>query len=91
VLDLLRATRTHPDIAIGASPRAGLALVRAASASAVASGRDHVLPDDVKLMAEPVLAHRLVLHPAAEVAGGRGGPTVVDILGRVPVPVVARR
>ena len=67
-LALVRATREDPRVALGASPRAALALVRCAQARAVLAGRDFVLPDDVKTLAGPTLAHRLVLHGA----GGRG-------------------
>jgi len=62
ILDLVTATRTHADIALGASPRATIGLYRAAQASALLEGRDFVIPDDVKRLAVPVLAHRLVAH-----------------------------
>src|SRR5438093_1192730 len=82
---LVTATRVSPQIALGASPRASVWLVRAAQARAVAEGRDYVLPDDVKALAVPVLAHRLIPKQA------RGGATiardeVVALLGQVPVP-----
>ncbi|GAB4007639.1 AAA family ATPase [Nocardioides ultimimeridianus] len=83
---LTSATRTHPDLLLGASPRATLHLVRAAKAYAALHGRDYVLPDDVRTLALPVLAHRL-LPSASTSAGGR---TVDDVLGAiaasVPVP-----
>ena len=84
---LVEATRAHPDVALGASPRASLALTRCAQARALAMGRDYALPDDVKALAPPVLAHRLVPRRGPR-AGLGGGRLVVDaILSRVPVPL----
>jgi len=87
VLDLIGETRTHPDLTVGASPRATLAVLRAAAAVAVASGRGYVTPDDVKLVAEPALGHRVVVHPAAELAGVTPSATIAEILSRLVVPV----
>lgn len=86
-LDIVRATRSHPDLSVGASPRAALALVRGAAAVALSEGRGFVVPDDVKRVAGPVLAHRVVAQAAATMAGAGPSATVADILGRVPVPV----
>jgi len=69
VVDVVAATRTLPEVRLGASPRASLALLRAAQVRAVADGRTFVLPEDVKVLAVAVLAHRLVLAPEAEFAG----------------------
>jgi MoxR-like ATPase len=91
VLDIVHATRNHPDLIVGASPRAALSVVRAAAAAAVTRARTYVTPDDVKLVAEPTLAHRLQAHPAAELAGATASATVADILSRIPVPVGAAR
>ncbi len=91
VLDIVHTTRNHPDLLVGASPRAALSVVRAASAVAVTKGRNYVTPDDIKLVAEPTLAHRLQAHPAAELAGATTSATVIDILARIPVPVGASR
>ena len=91
VLDVVRATRAHPDLAVGASPRAALAVLRAAGALALAGGRGFVVPDDVKEVAGPVLAHRLVLQPAAAMAGAGPSTTVAEILDRIPVPVGPER
>jgi MoxR-like ATPase len=85
ILDLVAATRAHADLAVGASPRAGLAVRRAAAALAVADGRNYAIPDDVKAVAEPALAHRIVVHPVAVVSAAM---VVAEILGRLPVPVV---
>jgi MoxR-like ATPase len=86
MLDLVAGTRTHPELALGASTRGALALYRAAQALAVTHGRDYVTPDDVKALAEPVLAHRLVTRSWA--AGGHpdAGPVVRDILSKLKVP-----
>jgi MoxR-like ATPase len=91
VLDIVATTRNHPDLTVGASPRAALSVVRAAAAVAVTRGRTYVTPDDIKLVAEPTLAHRLQAHPAAELAGATTSATVLDILSRLPVPVGASR
>jgi len=85
VINLVSATREHSDLRLGASPRASLHLVRAARAHAVLGGRGFVLPDDVKELAVPVLAHRLI--PTAEARIGRrdAQQIVADLLERVPV------
>jgi MoxR-like ATPase len=70
VVALLGRTREDPRVELGASPRAGLMLLRAAKARALLAGRDHALPDDVQRMAEAVLAHRIVLAPEAVEASG---------------------
>lgn len=88
ILDLVEATRRHSAIEVGASPRAGLAVLRAARALALADGRAYVLPDDVKRVAVPALAHRVVVHPLAGALGSDAGAAVVaEILARLPVPV----
>jgi MoxR-like ATPase len=90
VIDLATATRTHPDLRLGASPRATLHLLRAARAYAATDGRDFVLPDDIQALAEPVLAHRLL--PTAEAQIARRDPELVvaEIVDRVPVPNAGR-
>jgi MoxR-like ATPase len=84
---LATSTREAPDIALGASPRASVWLVRCAQARAAAVGRDYVLPDDVKLLAEPVLAHRLV--PKVRAGAGVTRQVVARVLDDVPVPLHA--
>ena len=81
VVALLAATREHPLSAAGASPRAGLQLLRAARAHAALQGRDFVLPDDVQALAQPVLAHRIKPVPAAPDAQAE---IVADALSTVP-------
>ncbi len=90
LLSIVEATRTHPDLALGASPRAALAMGRAARAAAVLEGRDYVVPDDVKSLVEPVLAHRLAPRDAAaEPAARRDQVRAVlgDVLERTEVPL----
>jgi MoxR-like ATPase len=89
-VDLVSATRSSPELRLGASPRATLQLVRAARAMAALDDRDYVLPDDIQALAAPVLAHRLL--PTAEAQISRRAPeqVVTDILARVPVPVGPR-
>ncbi|HLV71337.1 MAG TPA: MoxR family ATPase [Vulgatibacteraceae bacterium] len=85
-IDLVSATRTHPDLRLGASPRATLQLVRAARAYAALDDRDYVLPDDVQDLAVPVLAHRLLPTPEAQVERRRPEQVVTDLVKRLPVP-----
>ncbi len=87
VVALLRQTRGDPRLYLGASPRAGIALLRVAKARALAEGRDYVAPDDVKAVAAPVLAHRLILAPEARSAALSAEELVADALARTPVPV----
>jgi MoxR-like ATPase len=87
LLDLIEATRTHPELYLGGSTRAALGLYRAAQALALLEGREYVVPDDVKRLAKPVLGHRLL--PRAARAAGAADPTedvLEEILGRTKVP-----
>ena len=86
LLQIVEETRKHPDIVLAASTRAALGLYRAAQAHALLDGRDFTVPDDVKVLAEPVLAHRLVSRGWS--AGGHpdAAPFVREILQRVEVP-----
>ena len=86
VVDLIRASREHTGLSFGASPRAANMLACAARALAALSGRDYVIPDDIKLLATPTLRHRLVLSPAAEIEGLQADEIVADIVDRTPVP-----
>ena len=87
VVALLRHTRASSRLALGASPRSGIALLRVAKARALSEGRDYVLPDDVKAIAEPVLSHRLILAPEARSAGLTAGELVREAVEQTPVPV----
>jgi MoxR-like ATPase len=87
VVALLRHTRASARLALGASPRAGISLLRVAKARALAEGRDFVLPDDVKALAAPVLAHRVILAPEARSAGLTAEEIVHEAVDGTPVPV----
>jgi MoxR-like ATPase len=85
-VSLVRATRDHPAIAVGASTRAALLMVRAAKAIGVLEGRDFVLPEDVQAVIRPVLRHRIVLEPSAEVEGMKPDGAVEEVIRAVAVP-----
>jgi MoxR-like ATPase len=91
VVSLARATRDHGDVLLGASPRAMVSLTRAAQARAAMQARPFVLPDDVKAVATPVLAHRLVPRSRGTVGSGTARDVVRELLERVPVPLGAAR
>jgi MoxR-like ATPase len=86
ITDLTRRTRQSTDIYLGASPRGTLSLARASQARAALSGRDHVLPDDVKDVAVPVLAHRIIVSPAARLRELSAERIVQEIVHNTPVP-----
>ena len=86
VVDIATATREHPSVELGMSPRATIALHTVAKTLAAASGRDFVVPDDIRDVAEPVLAHRLVLAAEAELNATTASDVVAEVLRRVPVP-----
>jgi MoxR-like ATPase len=87
VVSLLRHTRTSANLALGASPRAGISLLRLAKARAATEGRDYTLPDDVQALAEPVLGHRLLLSPEARTLAVSPEEAVREALAQTPVPV----
>ncbi|GAA0558098.1 AAA family ATPase [Actinomadura livida] len=86
---VVAATRAHADLRLGASPRAGIALLRAARVRAAAAGRSYIVPEDVKALAVPVIAHRLIVTPEAELRGRSGADVVAEALGSVPTPQAA--
>jgi MoxR-like ATPase len=86
VIEFVRATRDHPAVELGASPRAALALLRAARGLAAISGRDYVVPDDVKALVRPVLSHRLILTPEAQMAERTAVQVLDELLDSVPIP-----
>jgi MoxR-like ATPase len=88
IVQLVGATRDHPDVYLGASPRGSLALFKTAQALAAIRGRDYVTPDDIKLMAEPALAHRVIINPASRMKDYASEMVVEEALKRVPVPGV---
>ncbi|HMO55870.1 MAG TPA: MoxR family ATPase [Roseiflexaceae bacterium] len=86
ILALVTATRSHEDVYLGASTRGSLALYRTAQAYAAIAGRDYVIPDDIKLLAGPVLAHRLIVNPSARIRSVTAETIISDILNTVAVP-----
>ena len=88
LLDITAATRNHRNLRLGLSPRAVLALQRVSRALAAASGRTYVIPDDIKALARPVMAHRMILTPEAQLSGLTAGAIVEDVLGSIPVPSI---
>ena len=87
IVDVTGATRSHPDIYLGASPRASIMLLRAARAMAASNGRDYVIPDDVKMLAVPVLAHRVIAAADAVMAGRGTEAILTEVLQEIRVPV----
>jgi MoxR-like ATPase len=90
IVSLVEATRHHEDVFLGASPRGSIALFNASRAWAGVRGREFVTPDDVKLLAEPTLAHRIIVGPAARMRGIESRRVVRDLLGSVPIPTGGR-
>lgn len=86
MVDLVRRSRSNSDVYLGASPRGSLALYRAAQARAALYGRDHVLPDDIKALAQPILGHRIIVNPAARLRGVTSERIIQEILLTTPVP-----
>jgi MoxR-like ATPase len=100
IVRLVNSTRSHPDVYLGASPRGSIALYRAGQAYAALGGRDYVIPDDIKRLAEPALAHRLIIKTSASIRDVDAGTIVKELLDSVPiearipasrVPVTPRR
>jgi len=88
MVDIVAATRAHSQVDVGASPRGSLALLKVSRARAAIAGRDFVTPDDVKAVAMPALAHRIILKPDPWIRGVRTTAVLADVLGAVPVPKV---
>ena len=86
IVELVRATRSHPDVYLGASPRGSLALHKTSRALAAILGREYVIPDDVKALAEPTLAHRLIISPSARIKNVDARSIIQETLDSVPVP-----
>jgi len=89
MVDIVAATRAHTQVEVGASPRGSLALLKVSRARAAIAGRDFVTPDDVKAVAMPALAHRIILKPDPWIRGVRTSSVLADVLGQVPVPKVS--
>ncbi len=86
IIDIVTATRNQPDIYLGASPRGALALYRASQARAAVGGRDHVIPDDVKALAESTLAHRVIVGPTARIKDITARSLIGNLINTIPVP-----
>ncbi len=86
IIDLVNASRQHPDVYLGSSPRGSLGLFRTSQARAALAGRDYVIPDDVKALAEVTLAHRIIVGPAARIKDISSRTIVQDILINTPIP-----
>ncbi|MFV1961988.1 MAG: AAA family ATPase [Acidimicrobiia bacterium] len=91
IVDLVEGTRLHPDVVLGASPRSALFLQSLARSRAASKGRDYVMPDDVKALAQPVLEHRLAMRPEAQMRGETVANLIDDVLGRIRVPGTTSR
>lgn len=90
IVDIINGTRIHKDIAIGASPRGSLFLMRASQAWALYNKRSFVLPDDIKKMAAPVISHRIILKQEAKLRGRNSEDIISEIISKIKVPVVDR-
>ena len=86
LVDIIRATRSHESILVGAGPRATQALLLAGRANAVLDGRDYVSPDDIKTLAGPVLTHRLILRPEYEIEGHTVDEVIDSVMQEASVP-----
>ena len=87
IVQLVTATRGYPDLALGASPRASLALYKTSQALAAINGRDHVIPDDIKYLAPYTLAHRLIVKPEAELRNRTAQAVLDDIIANTPLDI----
>ncbi len=85
IVRLVGSTRTHPDVYLGASPRGSIALYRAGQALAGLMGRDYVIPDDIKALAEPALAHRLIIKTSSSIHDIQSGNVVRELLDSIPI------
>jgi MoxR-like ATPase len=88
IVDLVQASRNHPAVELGGSPRASLGLFRGSRALAAIRGRDYVLPDDIKYLAPFVLGHRLILSSQSRLRGSSTTSVIEELLHQVPVPVL---
>lgn len=87
IVKLVTTTRSHPDLTLGASPRASLALFKAAQALAAVRGRDHIIPDDIQQLVPAILTHRLIISPEAELRGRTSLSVLNDILEKTPLEI----
>lgn len=87
-MEIIHATRDHEDLTLGASPRGSIALFRGSQAMAALRGRDYVLPDDVKFIVAPILAHRLILSPESRLRKITAEQVVQDVVSEIAVPIL---
>lgn len=87
IVTVADATRMHPDVYLGASPRASIMLLRASRATAAATGRDYVIPDDIKSLVVPLMSHRLLISADAAMGGQTPAALLEEVLGKVPIPL----
>ena len=87
-MEIIHATRDHEDLTLGASPRGSIALFRGSQAMAALRGRDYVLPDDVKFIVAPILAHRLILSPESRLRKVTAEQVVQDVVSEIAVPTL---
>ena len=87
ILDLVNSTRNHPSLSLGASPRGSLALFHTAQAYAAMLGRDYVIPDDIKYVAVPCLAHRMLMNPENALSGETTREVITELLSKLEVPL----
>ena len=87
-MEIVHATRGHEDLTLGASPRGSIALFRGSQAMAALRGRDYVLPDDVKFVVAPILAHRLILSPESRLRKVTAEQVVQDVVSEIAVPTM---
>jgi MoxR-like ATPase len=85
VVDLIRETRNHREVLLGASPRAGIYLLRAARARALLHGKDFFTHEDVQAVADSVLEHRVIIRPESELAGRSTGEVIAEVVRSVPI------
>ncbi len=86
IVDIVGETRKHPSVKLGGSPRAAISLLQVSRSLALLNGREYVIPDDVKTAAKPVLVHRIILKPEAEIEGQTPNQVIDEVLKKVPVP-----
>jgi MoxR-like ATPase len=87
IVRLVSATRSHPDLVLGASPRASLALFKTSQALAALRGRDHVIPDDIKYLSQVTLTHRLIVRPESELRGRTAARVLQDVIRETPLEI----
>ncbi|HEX5827609.1 MAG TPA: MoxR family ATPase, partial [Candidatus Limnocylindrales bacterium] len=91
IVRLVSSTRSHPDVYLGASPRGSIALYRASQALAGLLGRDYVIPDDVKALAEPALAHRVIIKTSSSIHDINAAHVVRELVDATPIEAAARQ